>query len=108
MAHSVKTYSESEPSVDLATFLPCLDSFAVSGSAGLRQHWCEAKTERLQDKIKRLCEQMRQFDESKELKHEPDGQRSTTDPDSRSMNSQARARAWWATACRRRSIPSTT
>jgi len=46
----------------------------------------EAKTERLQDKIKRLREQMRQLDETKEqLKHEPDGQRSTTDPDSRSM-----------------------
>ena len=51
----------------------------------------EAKTERLQDKIKRLREQMRQLDETKEqLKHEPDGQRSTTDPDSRSMNSQAK------------------
>jgi len=51
----------------------------------------EAKTERLQDKIKRLREQMRQLDETKEqLQHEPDGQRSTTDPDSRSMNSQAK------------------
>lgn len=50
----------------------------------------EAKTERLKDKIKRLREQMRQLDETKEqLKHEPDGQRSTTDSDSRSMNSQA-------------------
>jgi len=51
----------------------------------------EAKTDRLQDKIKRLREQMRQLDETKEqLRHEPDGQRSTTDPDSRSMNSQAK------------------
>jgi len=51
----------------------------------------EAKSERLQDKIKRLREQMRQLEETKEqLKHEPDGQRSTTDPDSRSMNSQAK------------------
>ncbi|MDQ0572318.1 transposase [Variovorax paradoxus] len=51
----------------------------------------EAKTERLQDKIKKLREQMRQLDETKEqLKHEPDGQRSSTDPDSRSMNSQAK------------------
>ncbi|CAN7726132.1 IS1182 family transposase [Variovorax paradoxus] len=51
----------------------------------------EAKTERLQDKIKKLREQMRQLDETKEqLKHEPEGQRSTTDPDSRSMNSQAK------------------
>jgi hypothetical protein len=34
---------------------------------------------------------MRQLDEAKEqLKHEPDGQRSTTDPDSRSMTSQAK------------------
>jgi len=38
-----------------------------------------------------LREQMRQLDETKEqLQHEPDGQRSTTDPDSRSMNSQAK------------------
>lgn len=51
----------------------------------------EAKTERLQDKIEKLREQMRQLDETKEqLKHEPDGQRSTTDPDARSMNSQAK------------------
>ncbi len=50
----------------------------------------EAKTERLQEKIKKLREQMRQLDGTKEeLKSEPDGQRSLTDPDSRSMNSQA-------------------
>jgi len=51
----------------------------------------EAKTERLTDKIKTLREQMRQLDRTKEeLQHEPDGQRSTTDPDARSMNSQAK------------------
>ena len=51
----------------------------------------EAKTERLKDKIKTLREQMRQLDRTKEeLQHEPDGQRSTTDPDARSMNSQAK------------------
>jgi transposase len=51
----------------------------------------EAKTERLQDKIRKLRDQMRQLDEAKEqLKHEPDGQRSTTDPDARSMISQAK------------------
>ena len=51
----------------------------------------EAKTERLQDKIRKLRDQLRQLDEAKEqLKHEPDGQRSTTDPDARSMISQAK------------------
>ncbi len=51
----------------------------------------EAKTERLQDKIRSLREQMRQLDETREqLKSEPDGQRSTTDPDARSMVSQAK------------------
>ncbi|MDO3569648.1 transposase, partial [Ralstonia pseudosolanacearum] len=51
----------------------------------------EAKTERLQDKIRKLREQMKQLDGMKEaLKKEPDGQRSLTDPDSRSMNSQAK------------------
>lgn len=51
----------------------------------------EAKTERLTDKIRKLREQMRQLDETREqLKDEPDGQRSTTDPDARSMNSQAK------------------
>jgi len=51
----------------------------------------EAKTERLTEKIKKLREQMRELDRTKEqLKHEPDGQRSTTDPDARSMNSQAK------------------
>jgi len=51
----------------------------------------ESKTERLTDKIKKLREQMRQLDATKEqLKNEPDGQRSTTDPDARSMNSQAK------------------
>ena len=50
----------------------------------------EAKTERLQDKIKKLREQMKQLDDTREeLKNEPDGQRSLTDPDARSMNSQA-------------------
>ena len=47
----------------------------------------EAKTERLQDKIRTLREQMRQLDETREqLKSEPDGQRSTTDPDARSVS----------------------
>lgn len=51
----------------------------------------EAKAERLQDKIRKLREQMKQLDDTKEaLKNEPDGQRSLTDPDSRSMNSQAK------------------
>ena len=51
----------------------------------------EAKTERLRDKIDKLREQMRQLNNMKEqLDHEPDGQRSTTDPDARSMISQAK------------------
>ena len=51
----------------------------------------EAKTERLTDKIQKLREQMRQLEETQEqLKSEPDGQRSTTDPDARSMVSQAK------------------
>ncbi|SDC23311.1 Transposase [Variovorax sp. CF079] len=69
----------------------------------------EAKTERLTDKIKKLREQMRQLDKTKEqLKHEPDEQLSTTDPDARSMNSQAKGSGLVATTCRRRSMPSTT
>jgi CII-binding regulator of phage lambda lysogenization HflD len=51
----------------------------------------EAKTERLTDKIQKLREQMRQLDQTQEqLKSEPDAQRSTTDPDARSMVSQAK------------------
>jgi transposase len=46
----------------------------------------EAKTTRLQDKIARLHEQMRNLEQIKEqLKTEPDGQISRTDPDARSM-----------------------
>jgi len=46
----------------------------------------EAKTDRLQEKIGKLREQMRQLDETKEqLKSEPGQQRSLTDPDARSM-----------------------
>lgn len=51
----------------------------------------EAKTARLQDKIRTLRKQMRHLDQTREqLKSEPDGQLSTTDPDSRSMISQAK------------------
>ncbi|MCU4122416.1 IS1182 family transposase [Variovorax sp. N23] len=53
----------------------------------------EAKTERLQDKIRTLRAQMRQLDETQEqLKKLPDGQISTTDTDTdaRSMVSQAK------------------
>src|SRR5262245_17544775 len=51
----------------------------------------EAKTERLREKIKTLREQMRLMCQIKEeLKNEPDGQRSLTDPDARSMVSQAK------------------
>lgn len=52
----------------------------------------EAKTERLQDKLTKLREQMRQLDETKEqLKSEPGQQRSLTDPDARSMLQQGKS-----------------
>jgi transposase len=51
----------------------------------------EAKTERLREKISTLRQQMRLMDRVKEeLKKEPDEQLSLTDPDSRSMMSQAK------------------
>ncbi|KRC17416.1 IS1182 family transposase, partial [Acidovorax sp. Root217] len=51
----------------------------------------EAKTERLQEKLKKLRDQMRQLDGLKEqLKSLPDGQVSLTDPDARSMATQAK------------------
>ena len=51
----------------------------------------EAKTERLQEKIRKLRAQMRQLEETQaQLKQLPDGQLSTTDPDARSMVSQAK------------------
>jgi transposase len=51
----------------------------------------EAKTERLHDKIQRLRQQMRQLDEVKEqLKTQPAGQLSLTDPDARSMATRGR------------------
>lgn len=51
----------------------------------------EAKTERLQDKIDRLRRQMRQLDQTKDqLRAQPDGQLSLTDPDARSMTSHGK------------------
>jgi transposase len=51
----------------------------------------EAKTERLREKIKTLREQMRRMDAIREeLKCQRDGQLSQTDPDARSMISQAK------------------
>lgn len=51
----------------------------------------EAKTERLQHKIAKLREQMRRLDSMKEqLKDLSDGQLSLTDPDARSMTTQAK------------------
>ncbi len=50
----------------------------------------EGKTERLQEKIKTLRDQMRRMDRIKDrLTREPDAQLSLTDPDARSMMSQA-------------------
>jgi transposase len=51
----------------------------------------EAKTERLREKIETLREQMRRMDAMREeLKRQPDEQLSQTDPDARSMISQAK------------------
>lgn len=51
----------------------------------------EAKTARLTDKIARLRQQMRELDAIKEqLKTQPEGQISRTDPDARSMATSAR------------------
>jgi hypothetical protein len=51
----------------------------------------EAKTQRLREKIATLREQMRRMDTIREeLKQQPDHQISLTDPDSRSMISQAK------------------
>ncbi len=51
----------------------------------------DAKTERLQEKIERLRRQMRQLDNTKEqLRTQPDGQLSLTDPDARSMTSHGK------------------
>jgi transposase len=51
----------------------------------------EAKTERLQEKIATLREQMRRMDQIKQqLTRQPEAQLSLTDPDSRSMISQAK------------------
>ncbi|VVE20066.1 hypothetical protein PTE31013_03112 [Pandoraea terrigena] len=51
----------------------------------------EAKTERLREKIETLREQMRDLDRTAELRNDLPGKRvSLTDPDSRSMMSQAK------------------
>ncbi len=69
VAHSIQRY------------LDTLETADRTQSAGL-----QAKTERLQDKIKKLRKRMRELDELKtRLKSEPDEQLSLTDPDARSM-----------------------
>ena len=69
----------------------------------------EAKTERLLEKIETLREQMRRMDTIREdWKRQPDQQLSLTDPDARSMISQAKAPGSLATTSRPWSIPSTT
>lgn len=51
----------------------------------------EARTSRLQNKIAQLRQQMRELDEMQEqLKNEPDGQVSLTDPDARSIATSGR------------------
>jgi hypothetical protein len=62
-------------------YLDTLETADRTQPAGL-----QAKTERLQDKIRKLRRRMRQLDEiKKQLKSEPDEQLSLTDPDARSM-----------------------
>ena len=62
-------------------YLDTLETADRSHSVGM-----QAKTERLQDKIKKLRQRMRQLDELKtQLKSEPGEQLSMTDPDARSM-----------------------
>jgi hypothetical protein len=69
----------------------------------------EAKTERLREKITTLREQMRRLDAIREqLKQQPDGQLSQTDPDARSMISQAKGTGWLAITYRPPSMRSTT
>ena len=70
----------------------------------------EAKTERLQDKIKKLREQMRRTG-SDQGAAEARARRAALAHRSRCAlddTRRPRARAWWATTCRRPSTPSTT
>jgi hypothetical protein len=70
----------------IARYLTALDTADRTQPAEL-----EAKTTRLQDKIKQLRTHMRVLDEVKEqLKTHPDGQISMTDPDARSMATSGR------------------
>lgn len=62
-------------------YLEGLETADRTQSVGL-----QAKTERVQEKIKKLRQRMQQLDEIKvKLESEPDGQLSTTDPDARAM-----------------------
>jgi hypothetical protein len=68
-----------------------------------------SQTDRLQEKIGKLREQMRQLDETKaQLKSEPGQQRSLTDPDARSMLQSGKSTGIVATTSRQRSTASTT
>ena len=68
-------------SQSIQRYLDTLETADRTQPAGL-----QVKTERLQEKIKKLRQRMRQLDKLKtELKSDPDGQRSLTDPDARSM-----------------------
>jgi transposase/DNA-binding protein H-NS len=69
----------------------------------------QAKSKRLGEKIERLRERVRQLAQMKEtLQAQPDPQLSTTDPDSRSMTTDGRARGSWDTTSRPPWTPSTT
>lgn len=62
-------------------YLDGLETADRTQTAGL-----QAKTARVQEKIKKLRQRMQQLDAIKaQLASEPDGQRSTTDPDARAM-----------------------
>ena len=59
------------------------------------------KTDRLQDKIATLKEEMRRLEKLEaRMLATPDQQISLTDPDARSMATSGREAAWWAIMCR--------
>jgi len=67
--------------LSIQRYMDGLETADRTQSAGL-----QAKTERVQEKIKKLRQRMQQLDEIKvKLESEPDEQLSTTDPDARAM-----------------------
>ena len=65
----------------------------------------QAKTERLREKLQTLREQMRRMDQVRVLEVRARRAGPLTDPDSRSMISQAKGTGSWATTSKPRSMP---